>query len=603
MPIHFEDRQAKYPNRWTMKKSDGTSEVVTLIRNDEPTVEGTPINAETLNQLSDVAGADVARAEAEAAAQNAKDYSGKAKNAAEKAAQEAASRVVDPTLSVSGKAADAKAAGDAIDIERKRIDVLNEGGLNLKDEVIEKNVTNWLDEHPEATTTVQDGALTLEKFESKLSQLLLPRKTYTLEMFGGVSNNKLVDNSTALKKALTQANINGGCVLLGAGVYYFSSEINFVERLHSVEICGVNQAVSEKEGRGTCLCYTGSNNFLAFSRLWRCKIHDFSIECATATAIAITTNSYLTQIYNIAIKARTCIDIQGFAYTYIYHCQLNAAGDGSKCISIGDVDNSAITREYIYMHHCTLAAYVDEPESNHNCCCIYIPYGVIHATIEDCDIMSHGIGIAIYAHSSMRYITISRCDFVAYCAIDVQAYAITISQLAVRDCVANYSKYADEKSRVIQAATYDCAENQRIRMCVENLNTVYAAFGELTKNPLYDIEAVTPTAFASEYSDFKFNAPIKVNFHTKYYPHFEGISKKFEIFSPREVTIKRILSKCSYYDNVPSVFVTDPSGVVEKYTVENILNGELSITILLRETWSGTKHIGVFVPGGQYITS
>ena len=73
MPIHFEDRQAKYPNRWTMKKSDGTSEVVTLIRNDEPTVEGTPMNAETLNQLSDVAGADVARAQAEAAAQNARE--------------------------------------------------------------------------------------------------------------------------------------------------------------------------------------------------------------------------------------------------------------------------------------------------------------------------------------------------------------------------------------------------------------------------------------------------------------------------------------------------------------------------------------------------
>lgn len=114
MPIHFEDRQAKYPNRWTMKKSDGTSEVVTLIRNDEPIVEGTPMNAETLNQLSDVAGADAARAEAEAAAQNAKDYSDKAKDAAENAAQEAASRVVDSTLTLSGKAAEAKATGDAI---------------------------------------------------------------------------------------------------------------------------------------------------------------------------------------------------------------------------------------------------------------------------------------------------------------------------------------------------------------------------------------------------------------------------------------------------------------------------------------------------------
>lgn len=33
----FEDRVAKYPGRWTMVKSNGTSEIVTLIRNDEPT--------------------------------------------------------------------------------------------------------------------------------------------------------------------------------------------------------------------------------------------------------------------------------------------------------------------------------------------------------------------------------------------------------------------------------------------------------------------------------------------------------------------------------------------------------------------------------------
>lgn len=76
--MQFIDRKAKYPGRWTMKKSDGTSEVVTLVRNDEPIVEGTPMNAATLNELSGLAIS------------------------------------IDPTLSVEGKAADAKASGDAI---------------------------------------------------------------------------------------------------------------------------------------------------------------------------------------------------------------------------------------------------------------------------------------------------------------------------------------------------------------------------------------------------------------------------------------------------------------------------------------------------------
>lgn len=82
----FKDRVAKYPGRWTMKKSDGSSEVVTLVRNDEPTVEGTPMNAETLNTLSDVAGADIARQQAEQFAEQAKADREQAQAAASAAA-------------------------------------------------------------------------------------------------------------------------------------------------------------------------------------------------------------------------------------------------------------------------------------------------------------------------------------------------------------------------------------------------------------------------------------------------------------------------------------------------------------------------------------
>lgn len=84
--MQFIDRKAKYPGRWTMKKSDGTSEVVTLVRNDEPIVEGTPINANTLNELSGLAIS------------------------------------IDPTLSVPGKAADAAKVGELKeDIEINKI--------------------------------------------------------------------------------------------------------------------------------------------------------------------------------------------------------------------------------------------------------------------------------------------------------------------------------------------------------------------------------------------------------------------------------------------------------------------------------------------------
>lgn len=135
----FEDRVAKYPGRWTMVKSDGSSEVVTLVRNDEPIVEGTPMNAETLNTLSDIAGADIARIAAETAALNAKQSEANAKYSEQEATRQAENSALsasaasisesnakkyseeagakantDKTLSIENAPADSKAVGDAI---------------------------------------------------------------------------------------------------------------------------------------------------------------------------------------------------------------------------------------------------------------------------------------------------------------------------------------------------------------------------------------------------------------------------------------------------------------------------------------------------------
>ena len=47
--MNFQDRISTYPGRYKLKKSDGTSEYVTLERADSPTQVGTPLNADTFN--------------------------------------------------------------------------------------------------------------------------------------------------------------------------------------------------------------------------------------------------------------------------------------------------------------------------------------------------------------------------------------------------------------------------------------------------------------------------------------------------------------------------------------------------------------------------
>ena len=141
--MHFVDRKAKYPGRWTMKKSDGTSEIVTLVRNDEPEVEGTPMNAETLNALSDVAGADIAREQAEAAreaaagsateAAGSASAAGRAKTDAQTAAQqaEASAKKAGKALSdtITAKEDALKAIGDKQTAATQAVDTARDKAL------------------------------------------------------------------------------------------------------------------------------------------------------------------------------------------------------------------------------------------------------------------------------------------------------------------------------------------------------------------------------------------------------------------------------------------------------------------------------------------
>ena len=72
----------------------------------------------------------------------------------------------DTNLIAPGEAADAKATGDRIASVQSEL----EEYADIFTGDVDESVKNWLDEHPEATTTVQDGSLTEEKFSEELKK-------------------------------------------------------------------------------------------------------------------------------------------------------------------------------------------------------------------------------------------------------------------------------------------------------------------------------------------------------------------------------------------------------------------------------------------------
>lgn len=174
---------------------------------------------------------------AEAAAENA-----------EAAATQGVLNAVDPTLTLSGKAADAKATGAAVDkledkkadktdldTERKRIDTLNEGGLNLKDEVIDTSIKAWLADHPEATTTVQDGVIT----ETKIAAEFLPyiSNSYITPQMFGAKGDGVSDDTESIASCFAYAKVQKSVIVFPAGNYGISEplSVNF-----DIKIIGEN---------------------------------------------------------------------------------------------------------------------------------------------------------------------------------------------------------------------------------------------------------------------------------------------------------------------------------------------------------------------------
>lgn len=82
---------------------------------------------------------------------------------------------------------------------------------------VDASVSDWLDNHPEATTTVEDGSLTEEKFSDAL-QISTIKDYVTPQMYGAIA-----DNITDCSQAFADAIASGKIVIVPPGTYKITS--------------------------------------------------------------------------------------------------------------------------------------------------------------------------------------------------------------------------------------------------------------------------------------------------------------------------------------------------------------------------------------------
>ena len=185
---------------------------------------------------------------------------------------------------------DAVAAADAA----KKSEANVEGMVQTPYNYIDESLRGWLDDHPEATTTVQDGAIT----EAKINGSFLPwiRNDYvTPEMFGAEGDGVADDDSSflsMLKFAITNSKI----VSLSRGKKY------------NIKSFTINKALIIK-GNGSTLFFSDSGNGISIvpgTDVFRIdnglSISDVVIECNnTANGLTIE-RADTSNISNVIIK-------------------------------------------------------------------------------------------------------------------------------------------------------------------------------------------------------------------------------------------------------------------------------------------------------------
>ena len=227
--------------------------------------------------------------------------------------------VSDETLSIQGAFADSKAVGDKFKEAKAETDSLKEDLDNYihkpnledddkfprakngsvewveqglpTDEQTSSAINSWLNAHPDATTTVQDGAITENKINANFLHYI-KNGYFTPEMFGAIGNG-IADDTESVQKCLDFKKNNGYNVFLsgkykitnpliitGYSINIFGNGqilydgIDFAIKIHGCVNSNITlNRIDAPNGRGIYFYGTSNKDFNQYINLYINNIH------------------------------------------------------------------------------------------------------------------------------------------------------------------------------------------------------------------------------------------------------------------------------------------------------------------------------------------
>lgn len=180
-------------------------------------------------------------------------------------------------------------------------------------QMIKDSVFEWLDLHPEATTTVQDGAITEVKFANSL-KLKTIKDYITPEMFGAIGDGT-TDDTTAFQNAVDYGIANRKHLVLSG---------NYLIR-NTIEIIG-NINISSISGE---IKYTGVNSALLISKYDNGSINLRSITALNGDCIELYGSSasnyvqYLNLSWGVLRAGNRCIYSHATSDSWVNEIRFN----------------------------------------------------------------------------------------------------------------------------------------------------------------------------------------------------------------------------------------------------------------------------------------